>query len=233
MQNGATPLETALAIFPFLANTTSQTKEVFCRQSEHLKLSAGQFICLEGDVCNHLPLVLSGTARVYKMGHSGREITLYRIESGESCILTASCILSQQRFPAFAVAETAVEAIGLSANSLRDWMTQDPAWQRYVFGLLTQRLTTVMEVVEEVAFHRMDVRISAYLLKMTDSRGSSVQTTHEVVAQELGSSREVVSRILKDLEKRGIVNLTRGNISILKLNELTQIARGSCNPSSR
>lgn len=233
MQNGATPLETALAIFPFLANTTPQTKEVFCRQSEHLKLSAGQFICLEGDVCQHLALVLSGTARVYKMGNSGREITLYRIEAGESCILTASCILSQQKFPAFAVAETAVEAIGISASHLRDWMTQDPTWQGYIFGLLSQRLTVVMEVVEEVAFHRMDVRISTYLLKMADSSGATVQTTHEAIARELGSSREVVSRILKDLEKRGIVNLTRGNISILKLNELTKIARGSCNPSPR
>ncbi|MBE9040522.1 Crp/Fnr family transcriptional regulator [Oscillatoriales cyanobacterium LEGE 11467] len=233
MQSGATPLDTALPIFPFLANTAPQTKEAFCRQSQYLKLSAGQFICLEGDVCHHLALVLSGTARVYKMGNSGREITLYRIESGESCILTASCILSQQRFPAFAVAETAVEAIGISASRLRDWMTQDPTWQRYIFGLLSGRLTTVIEVVEEVAFHRMDVRISAYLLKMADSSGLPVQTTHEGIAQELGSSREVISRILKDLEKRGIVHLTRGNISILKLNELIKIARGSCNPSFR
>jgi len=169
--------------------------------------------------------VLSGRARVYKSGQSGREVTLYRINPGQSCILTASCILSQQSFPAIAVTETEVEVVGIPARRLQQWMAQDMAWQQYVFGLLSQRLIAVMDVIEEVAFQRMDSRISAYLLKAIVLDTDRIFTTHEAIAQELGSSREVVSRILKDLERRGVLRLSRGAISDLQLAELEKIAR--------
>lgn len=130
-------------------------------------------------MCHHLPLVISGSVRVYKIGESGREITLYHLEQGDSCIMTASCIISQKVFPAFAVTETEVEAIIVPAHSLREWIKHNPVWQEYIFGLLAQRLDNVIEVVEEVAFRRLDCRIANYLVHNVDPTLQTLTITHE------------------------------------------------------
>lgn len=220
--------KTIASMFPVWEKLNIETKKDFLTQSQHISLSAGQFICLEGDVCNHLPLVISGNIRVYKIGESGREITLYHLDPGDSCIMTASCIVSQKVFPAFAVTETEVEAIIIPASSLREWVTHNPVWQEYIFGLLSQRLANVIEIIEEVAFRRMDCRIASYLLNNVNNRENklkTVWTTHEAIAQELGSSREVVSRILKTWEKQRILTLSRGKIELHNWKELEKIAQ--------
>jgi len=180
---------------------------------------------MEGDQCATLPLVLSGQARVYKSGEQGREITLYRLESGESCILTASCILAAHAFPAFAVTETEVDAVVIPSAVFRGWLTKHEAWQTYVFGLLWQRLANVIAVVEEVTFRRMDARIAAFLVARAELSEGIVKTTHDAIADELGTAREVVSRILKDFEHDGWVSLSRGAIRIIDLKELGRKAR--------
>ena len=217
--------KTIAATFSFWSQLDEPSKIDFLSQSQEVSLSAGKYICLEGDLCNYLPLVISGSVRVYKIGESGREITLYHLEKGDSCIMTASCIMSQKEFPAFAVAETEVQAIVIPAKTIRQWVTQNPIWQEYVFGLLSQRLVNVIEIVEEVAFRRMDYRIASYLVQNTDSKTKNIKITHEVIAQELGSSREVVSRILKTFEKQGLISLSRGKIQIDNCHELQAIAR--------
>ena len=203
----------AMAVFPFLKAADKAFLDVFFERGMRVALPAGQFICLEGNYCVHLPLVLAGTARVYKVAESGREITLYRIDPGESCILTASCILGHRDFPAFAVAETAVEAIAIPAGELPAWFNRHEAWRNYLFELLSRRLGGVIELVEEVAFRHMDARLAAYLLQDASAAGA-VERTHEAVAADLGTSREVVSRLLKDFEQAGLVALSRGSIHI-------------------
>lgn len=221
--------ETIAATFPFWENLDPESKTDFLAQVQHINLSAGQFVCLEGDICHHLPLVMSGSVRVYKIGESGREITLYHLEQGDSCIMTASCIISQKVFPAFALAETDIEAFMIPANSLRKWVTHNTIWQEYIFGLLSQRLANVIEIIEEVAFRRMDSRIASYLLNNTNSEIKTVRITHEAIAQELGSSREVVSRILKTFEKQELLSLSRGKIELRNGEELEKIAQlGKC-----
>ena len=217
--------KTIASTFPFLEKLDTETKTDFLTQGQHISLSANQFICLEGDVCNHLPQVISGSVRVYKIGESGREITLYHLERGDSCIMTASSIISQKLFPAIAVTSTDVEAFTIPANSLRKWVRQNPIWQEYIFGLLSQRLANVIEIIEEVAFRRMDCRIASYLLKNSHISTETVQITHEAIAQELGSSREVVSRILKNFEKQGLLSLSRGMIKLNNWDELKNIAQ--------
>jgi len=212
-------------LFPFWSELDSDTKTDFLNQSQHIHLSTDHFICLEGDVCHHLPLVILGSVRVYKIGESGREITLYHLEQGDSCIMTASCIISQKVFPAFAVTETKVEAIIVPANSLREWVKHNPVWQAYIFGLLSQRLGNVIEVIEEVTFRRLDCRIATYLLHEADPTLHTLTITHEAIANELGSSREVVSRILKTFEKQGILSLSRGKIKIGNWKELEKIVQ--------
>lgn len=186
-------------------------------ETQSVALDAGQFICMEGSACQSLALVTKGTARVYKMSESGREITLYRVEPGESCILTTSCILGDRSFPAFAVAETAMEARSVPAPTVRAWMAQHADWRTYIFALMAGRLDTVIAILEEVAFRSLDARLAAALMEQAnaDERGRPVvKTTHEKLAADLGTAREVVSRLLKDLEHDGSVRLRRGIIEI-------------------
>ena len=215
--------QTLASIFPVWEKLDSETKKKVLNQGQYISLSAGQFICLEGDMCDRLPLVISGSVRVYKIGESGREITLYHLDQGDSCIMTASCIISQKVFPAFAVSETEVEAFTIPANSLRKWVRHNSVWQEYIFGLLSQRLANVIEIVEEVAFGRLDCRIATYLINNCDRNSKTVRITHEAIAQELGSSREVVSRILKTWEKQGLLSLSRGKIALKNWLELEKI----------
>ena len=159
------------------------------------RLPRGAPICELGQECGHLALVLEGRARVYELAESGREITLYRVEAGECCILTASCIMGGERFPAFARCEQNLEAVLIPAAQVEDFMLRHAAWRRFVWRLLASRLAGVLTLLEEVTFRRLDL-------------------THQAIADDLGTSREVVSRVLKDLEQRGLLRLARGRIGI-------------------
>jgi CRP/FNR family transcriptional regulator len=172
-----------------------------------------------------MPLVLSGTVRVFKTGESGREITLYRLEAGEGCILTAACILNRLHFPAHAVTESSVNAFAIPADTFRDWVHHFDIWRDYVFQLLGRRLDTIIAVVEEVAFRRLDVRLVEYLTQAVARSGDKcIRKTHEALAAELGSSREVISRLLKDFERAGLVVLARGSVTINEVDGLRTFA---------
>ncbi len=182
-----------------------------------VSLPAGQHICLEGSNCSHLAFVLAGTGRVYKLSESGREITLYRVGAGECCILTLSCIISEKRFPAFAVSESELEAIVIPAAVIQDWMDNNRSWRRYAWDLIAVRLGDVISLVEEVTFRRMDERLGFYLnQEKIFPLGEKTSITHQQIAAELGTSREVISRLLKDLEQQKIVALGRGWIRRLQ-----------------
>ena len=188
-------------------------------------LPAGQTICHQGDSCAQLALVTAGSARVFKLAESGREITLYRVEPGECCILTASCMLSERAFPANATVETDLEAIVIPANRVVAWMTGSQVWRHFLWSLLATRLGDVIGLIEEVAFHRMDQRLADYLHTYADQRGATLNATHSQIAADLGTSREVVSRMLKDLEQRGLLKLGRGRVEILSPEQLREAAR--------
>lgn len=173
---------------------------------------AGSHICMEGDRCGFIPLVVEGTARVYKMAENGREITLYRIEPGGSCVVTASCIIGERDFPAFAVAETDVVALVIDADRFQSLTRTSEAWHGYVYGLLSRKLADVIELVEEVAFHRVDARLLDYL--RAEAVEGRVHRTHDAMAADLGTSREVVSRLLRDLEEQGVLRRERGHVHL-------------------
>ena len=156
-------------------------------------------VFVEGDQAEAIALLLSGVVRVYKIGENGREITLYRFGNGESCILTANVILSRQTFPAIATVERDAEAVMIPAGAFRQWIGRYDLWRDFIFGLLSQRLASVIATVDEVAFRRMDVRVAAFLLARSQD-GGQVHITHQQIAAELGSSREVISRLLESLE---------------------------------
>jgi len=205
----------AVSAFAFLEQADDAFRSAFFEAVRLQQLAARQFIAMEGDSCHALPLMLSGQARVYKMGDQGREITLYRIAPGESCILTASCILGNRDFPAFAHTDGDAEMLVVPSGAVRKWMHDHPAWRQFVFQLIARRLVTVIETVDEVTFQRLDARLAAHLLdQLQTAKGDALHVTHETIASELGSSREVISRQLKMLEQEGLVTLGRGVITV-------------------
>ncbi len=204
---------------PFLRNTSSEVAREFRQAAYYARIPAGKDIFVEGDSVQSIALMLSGKVRVYKIGENGREITLYRFGLGESCILTANAIMNHQRFPAVALVESDAEAVMVPAETFREWMRRYEEWRTFLFDLLSQRLAAVMGLVDEVVFHRMDARVAALLLRQAD-QGSIIQTTHQEIAAELGSSREVISRILEGFESAGLISSSRGQVEILDAPEL-------------
>jgi CRP/FNR family transcriptional regulator len=204
---------------PILSNAPDDFKAVFMQQAVKASLPAGATVCHQGNVCQQLPILLSGQARVYKLSESGKEITLYRIAPGESCVLTASCIMSNLSFPAIAETEEDVEALLIPSNTVADWFEEYPAWRQFVFEMISRRLSSILTVIEEVAFQRMDSRLANYLANNVNNE-NCIKTTHQHIADELGTAREVVTRLLKDLEADRKIELKRGLIRILDKEKL-------------
>ena len=213
--------------YPFLSLGETPLVDRLLEAGASHQFSAGTHVMFEGNKCVSLPLLVSGLVRVYKLDESGREITLYRIEPGESCVLTAACILGDIGFPANAMVETDSEVFVLPASPFRELMATDGRMQHFIFELIGRRLSAVIEVVEEVAFRRVDERLIQRLVHGTaqEREELSIQLTHAALARELGTSREVVSRLLKDLEQRGFVELGRGEVRILDRDGLKGILR--------
>jgi len=183
------------------------------------RIPAGKDVFVEGDRADAIALLISGIVRVYKIGETGREITLYRFGFGESCILTANAILSQKSFPAIATVEEDAEAVMIPAEAFRDWVKRYDPWREFVFDLLSDRLSTVMAVIDEVVFQRMDKRVASWLWNQARVQ-NPVHITHQEIAADLGSSREVISRILEDFSRSGLVESGRGAIDVLDIEGL-------------
>lgn len=199
---------------PLLRSEDAGLVREFRQTAFHARIPAGRDVFVEGDRVDSIALLIRGVVRVYKMGETGRQITLYRFGDGQSCILTANAILSQKTFPAVATVEREAEAAMVPAQAFRDWVRRHEPWREYVFDLLSARLASVMETVDEVVFRRMDARVAAFLAERADAI-NPIPVTHQEIAAELGSSREVVSRLLEDLAERGLVRISRGQVDVL------------------
>jgi CRP/FNR family transcriptional regulator, anaerobic regulatory protein len=204
---------------PVLQDADARLVREFQQVAFLARIPAGQDVFLEGDRVDAIALLISGVVRVYKIGETGREITLYRFGNGESCILTANAIMSQKTFPAIATVEKEAEAVMIPADTFRDWVKRYDPWREFVFDLLSERLSTVMAIVDEVVFQRMDRRVASLLLKKVKTL-NPIRTTHQEIAAELGSSREVISRILEDFSEKGWVEVGRGTVEILDVDGL-------------
>lgn len=204
---------------PFLQHAPPELVREFQQSAFYARIPAGKDVFVEGDAVGAIALLISGVVRVYKIGETGREITLYRFGLGQSCILTANAILSQQSFPAIATVERDAEAVMVPADLFREWVGRYDLWRKFVFDLLSLRLSSVMAIVEEVAFQRMDARVVQLLLSR-EAKDGIIRITHQEIAAELGSSREVISRILEDFTERGLIRSGRGRVEILDRNSL-------------
>jgi len=211
------------AAFTFLNHTEEQAAWELRQVAFPASLPAEKIVFSEGDQASALALLLSGVVRVYKTGRSGREITLYRFGAGDSCILTANAILNNQPFPANAIVEQAAEAVMIPESFFRSWVERYPLWREFVFGLLSLRLISVLSLVDDVVFRRMDVRVATFLSQNSQLQ-NPIWVTHQDIADELGSSREVISRILEGFAAVGWLRSARGMIEVLDFDSLDSLA---------
>lgn len=211
------------SVIPKLRSAAPELVRQFREIAFHAPIPAGHEVFAFGDDVNAIALLISGTVRVYKVSDTGREITLYRFSAGESCILTANAILNNETFSAIAVVEQDAEAILIPAEDFRAWVNEHPLWREFVFELMSQRLSNVIEIVDEVAFGRLDVRVATFLLERSASQ-HPIRITHQTIADELGSSREVISRVLGSFASENLIHLGRGIIEILNQDALKAYA---------
>jgi CRP/FNR family transcriptional regulator len=189
------------------------------------ELRNGERLLHEGDPCRSLLFVDSGALRVFKTAESGREITLYRVRAGELCILSLSSLLARTPYTASVSADGATLARELDGETFRALYASEPALQAQVAQQLHRLLTEVMALVTEVAFRRVDERLAALLVRES-AHGPVVQTTHERLAQHLGSAREVISRLLENLRDDGVLRVERGQLVVIDRGALESLVSG-------
>jgi CRP/FNR family transcriptional regulator len=177
----------------------------------------------QGDNCSNYLLIVSGRIKVLTRAESGREIVLYRLNDGDSCVLTTSCLFGSARYPAEGIAETDVVALAIPATEFHEAVQQSQSFREFVFASFSSHLGSLIALVEEVAFGKLDIRLARHLIKLS-ADNASVDTTHQQLATELGSAREVISRQLKDFESKGWLKLHRGSIEIIDQQALIDLA---------
>jgi CRP/FNR family transcriptional regulator len=180
-----------------------------------MKLPDKMLVKLEGDQCHDFVIMLSGEKRIFKMGGSAREITLYEIGPGDICVLNASCILSNTRLPANAITTCETEVLLLPAQHFLGMTARYEEMRAFVHFHINAGLASIMALISEVAFGKMDERLTDYLLEK--SKNTKLRKTHQQIANDLGTSREVISRLLKDFERQGLILLSRNSIQLKNL----------------
>ncbi|MBT6095789.1 MAG: Crp/Fnr family transcriptional regulator [Rhodospirillaceae bacterium] len=203
-----------LSSFPGLADIDADVRRALLENGQLVHVPAGTAIFQPGSECGQYLFLVDGSVRVQMVAENGREIVLYRVTGGETCVMTTACLLAHQNYGAEGMAETDIRAVAISDPVFKRLLGASELFREFVFSAYGARLADLMVLVEEVAFRRLDLRLADFLLENQGSEGS-ITTTHQALAVELGSVREVVSRVLKEFERRGWVKLARGRIEVL------------------
>lgn len=202
-----------LSRFPGLSSLDEPTKNLLGERSRILAVPQGTVVFGPGVAAENLLLMLEGTVRVQQLSEGGREIVLYRVRAGESCVLTTACLLAFEDYSAQGIAETDVQAVAIPRQVFDELIARSKTFREFVFSAYSKRITDLFFVIEEIAFQRMDIRLAQKLLELAGS-GRKVHATHQQMAAELGTAREVVSRQLQEFQRRGWVTQSRGTIEL-------------------
>jgi len=181
--------------------------------AKHVNLPANTTVFYQGAACENYLLVTSGVVKVFTRAENGREIVLYRVNQGQSCTLTTTCLLANDDYPAEGVTENTVSALAIPLKEFNRGLAQSASFREFVFGSYSKRLSDVITLVGEVSFNRIDIRLAKQLLAHANDE-NSLSTTHQNLATELGTAREVVSRQLKSFETKSLLSLSRGKIQL-------------------
>jgi len=213
-----------LQLFPFIAQLDPLAQAQLQAEGKFLQIAEGEMLQPPAEGCEAVPLVLSGVLRIYKLSETGREVTLFRAFAGDICLINLTRHLALADFPAHAAAEDPCHLLLISKDFYQHWLRNSIPWKDFLIGILYKRLSETMNVLEQVAFTRADKRLAQVLFSLSKGQNTVLSLTHEQLAVELGTAREVVSRLLSELKRQGIINQNRGSILILDSQALGQMA---------
>ncbi len=208
--------------FQGLSSLPDRLRGILRDRSTVISLPRGTVIFGPGRAPDNLLFLLDGTVRVQQLAENGREIVLYRVHAGESCVLTTACLLAYEDYSAEGVAETDITAAAIPRAVFDDLISQSREFRNFVFSAYSRRITDLFHVIEEVAFQRMDIRLAQKLLALRQD--DVVKATHQQLAAELGTAREVVSRQLSEFQRRDWIKQSRGTIELLDPDSIAHLA---------
>lgn len=220
--------ENWLEHFKGLSSLDDATKDVLISQSSITQLKEGTRIFGPGQAPHALLFLMEGQVKVQQTAENGRELVLYRVNAGESCILTTACLLAYDDYLAEGIAEKHIKAAMLPRNVFNQLIAQSDGFRQFLFFAYSRRITDLFRIIEDVAFKRIDIRLAEKLLAFIDesnNRDVGVSATHMKLATELGTAREVISRQLQEFQNSGWIALSRGSITILDQAALQNLAK--------
>ena len=205
--------QTILERLDFYREAPAELQPTMSSAARYVKLAPGDFLFREGDASNEFAAVGAGSIRVFRIGATGREITLYHVRSQQSSLVSMLALLLGGPVIATGQAEVPTEAVLLPGSALREWVVTSDPMRRYIFETVARALVDVTTLLEDVAFRTMESRLAAVLLEHF-ATADVISMRHEDIAAELGTAREVVSRLLEHYERRGAINLSRGRVEM-------------------
>lgn len=198
-------------------------RERLQKSAQIIHIKKGDQVFGPMNIPDSLFFLYDGRIRVSQTSDAGREIVLYRVDAGESCVLTTACMLAEEAYNAEGIAETDVTVVVLPKPVFDRLSAEEDAFRNFVFNAYSRRLIDLLRVVDDVAFGRIDVRLAERLLSLGDGL-KEVRATHQDLASELGTAREVISRVLNDFQKRELIEQSRGLITLSNKAGLAAIA---------
>lgn len=212
-------------LFPFWDKLPSNEQELLCRSTMPASYKKGQVVH-DGTECTGMIVVQKGCLRAYMLSDEGKEITLYRLRSGNICMLSASCVLNSITFDVFIEAEENSEALLINGKVFADTAERNYPMKIYALETAVGRFSDVMWIMQQVLFMSLDKRLALYLLEESSANNSlTIKATHDQVARHLGSAREVISRMFKYFSAEGILQISRGEIKILDKTRLELLTK--------
>lgn len=211
--------------FPLLKDVKDDAWIQTARNAKEVTLPADYEVFHDGDPCENYIFVVNGATRVFKAFENGREMLLYRLQAGETCSLTTSILLAGGKYTASAMTEAETHAVIIPIAVFHDTFDKSKGFRDFVCSTFGGRIRDFIMLLESIATRNVDVRLARYLLE-NKSADNTVETSHKVLAFELGTAREVVSRHLKDFESNGWVSLSRKNIQLLQPDAMEQLVSG-------
>lgn len=209
--------------FPGLGTLPAELRAELIDGSRLVTVPAGTQVFAPGQSADNLLLLLKGTVRVQQKSETGREVFLYRVHAGESCVLTTACMLAFEDYAADGVAETEVLAVAIPRVTFDALAGKSDVFRAFIFRAYARRITDLFSLIDDIVFQRIDVRLAERLLELAED--DSVHATHQTLAKELGTAREVVSRTLSEFHRRGWVQQSRGEVHLCDRAALGRFAR--------
>ena len=198
--------------------SSAELRDAISTQGKLIELEAGEILMDVGSVIRSVPILLDGSIKVMREDDDGNEILLYYLDEGETCAVSLTCCMTNEMSSIRAVTNEDVRMIQIPVRFMEEWM-KFADWRQFVMNTYRARFEELLNTMDSIAFHRMDERLTAYLTKKQDmADGSEINISHQDIATDLHTSREVISRLLKSMEKKGMIELGRNRIRIIELN---------------